>query len=104
LENQPRAHGSLISEVRIEREGPRPRICPVCGKTLTKLAPQQVTKIIKRIEDIRAQNAISRNDFIRLMQEMARVVEAVVDRRIDGEQRQAVKDEIKDRWLEIRLA
>jgi len=64
----------------------------------------EVTKIIKRIEDIRAQNAISRSDFVRLMQEMARVVEAVVDRRADGDQRQAMKDEIKDRWLEIRLA
>jgi site-specific DNA recombinase len=32
----------LISEVRIEREGPRPRTCPVCGKTLAKLAPQHM--------------------------------------------------------------
>lgn len=64
-----------------------------------------ITRIIKRIEDVRAQNAISRKDFIRLMQEMARVVEAVLDHRVDQvEHRQAIKDEIKDRWLEIRLA
>lgn len=65
----------------------------------------EVTKIAKRIEDIRAQNAISRKDFVRVMQEMARVVEAVVERRVsDVATRDQLKAEIKDRWLEIRLA
>jgi hypothetical protein len=65
----------------------------------------EVTKIAKRIEDVRAQNAISRADFIRVMQEMARVVETVVEQHVvEAADREQIKAEIKDRWLEIRLA
>jgi hypothetical protein len=56
----------------------------------------EVTKIAKRIEDIRAQNAVSRPDLIRIMTEMGRVVERhVTDERS--------REKIKDGWLEIRL-
>jgi site-specific DNA recombinase len=32
----------LVSEVRISDEGPRPTICPLCGKVLAKLTPQHM--------------------------------------------------------------
>ena len=57
----------------------------------------EVTKIAKRIEDIRAQSAISRADFYRVMTEMGRVVDLVVD---DEE----LREKIKRGWMEIRLA
>lgn len=57
----------------------------------------EVTKIAERIEKIRAANAISRSDFMRVMTEMGRVVEAHV--RDDG-----TRDRIRDGWLAIRVA
>ncbi len=32
----------LVSEVRISDEGPRPTICPLCGRVLAKLTPQHM--------------------------------------------------------------
>jgi hypothetical protein len=65
----------------------------------------ETTKVVKRIEDIRGRNAITREDFHRLMQEMGRAVQVVLDRRIDdADQCSAIKHEIKERWLEIRIA
>jgi hypothetical protein len=63
----------------------------------------ETTKIVKRIEDIRGRNAITRKDFMRLMREMARAVVAVVDRYVDPEVASQVKNEIDRQWLEIRL-
>lgn len=57
----------------------------------------EVTKIAKRVEDIRAQNAISRADFYRVMTEMGRVVDLVVED-------EDVRQRIHDSWMEIRLA
>lgn len=57
----------------------------------------EVTKIAKRIEDVRAQNAISRSDFYRVMTEMGRVVDMVVD---DPDKRQR----IHEGWMGIQLA
>lgn len=57
----------------------------------------EVTKIAKRIEDVRAQNAISRGDFYRVMTEMGRVVDLVVE---DPDQRQR----IHEGWMGIALA
>jgi hypothetical protein len=57
----------------------------------------EVTKIVERIERIRAANAVSRADLVRIMTEMGRVVEAYV--RDDGTQQK-----IREGWLGIRIA
>jgi hypothetical protein len=59
-----------------------------------------IGRMVKRIEDIRAQNAISRPEFFRVMGEMGRVVETYNDepdpvRRLE---------KIREGWLSIRLA
>lgn len=57
----------------------------------------EVTKIVQRIEDIRAKNAVSRPELHRIVSEMWRVVELHVG---DGEQR----GRIREGWLSgIRL-
>ena len=57
----------------------------------------EITRIVKRIEDVKAANAISRADFYRVMTEMGRVVDRAV---LDGD----VRKKIHDGWMEIRLA
>lgn len=57
---------------------------------------ETASRVVKRIEDIRAQNAISRADLLRVMGEMGRVVARFVD---DNETR----ERIQDAWLAIRL-
>lgn len=54
-----------------------------------------ITRIVKRIEDIGAQNAISRPDLMRIMQEMGRVVAHYV-------QDEDTRQKIQDAWLQIR--
>lgn len=39
----------------------------------------EITKIVERIEKVRAQNAISRKNFVRVMNEMGRVVNTIMD-------------------------
>ena len=57
----------------------------------------EVTKIVERIEKIEAQNAVSRRDLMRIMEEMGRYVERhVTDPKI--------RNRIRDGWLEIRLS
>lgn len=56
-----------------------------------------IAKTVGRIEKIRSDAAISRQDLLRIINEMARVVDArVVD--------DAIKQKIRDDWLRIRLA
>ena len=57
----------------------------------------EISRAAKRIEDVRAQNAISRRDFYRVMTEMGRIVDLVVK---DGD----LLDKIHDRWGGIKLA
>lgn len=56
----------------------------------------EASKIIKRIEDLKASNHITRTDLGRIMQEMGRVVERYV---ID----EKTLERIRDGWLAIRL-
>jgi hypothetical protein len=56
----------------------------------------EVTQIVKRIEDGRAANAISRADFYRVVMELGRVV----DVRVEDED---VRAQIHDDWLRIAL-
>jgi hypothetical protein len=56
----------------------------------------EITKIVERIERIRAANAVSRNDLIRIMTEMSRVVQTYVSD-------QELLDKIKGGWLQIRV-
>lgn len=56
----------------------------------------EITKIVERQERIRAANAISRPDLMRVMQEMGRVVERYVTD-------QATLENIKDGWLGIHV-
>ena len=57
----------------------------------------EITRIVKRIEDVSAASAISRADFYRVMTEMGRVVDLVVEE-------PAMRERIHDGWMEIRLA
>lgn len=57
----------------------------------------EITRIVERIERIRAANAISRPDLLRVMTEMGRVV----DRYVPDE---PTRDRIRDGWLSIRVA
>jgi hypothetical protein len=61
---------------------------------------EAVSRIVKRIEDIRAQNAISRPEFFRVMGEMGRVVETY-NAEPDPVRR---LERIREGWLSIRLA
>lgn len=56
----------------------------------------EVSKIVKRIEDVRAANAVSLPELTRLMTEMGRVVAYHVDD-------QETIDEIRQEWRSIRL-
>lgn len=56
-----------------------------------------VSKVVSRIEKVRSDQAISRKDFYRLIQEYARIVDARVDDDL-------VKEQIKNDWLQVRLA
>jgi hypothetical protein len=56
----------------------------------------EVTKIAKRIEDIRAQNAVSRPDLLRILSEMSNVVALHVTD-------EATRQKIKNGWSSIRL-
>ncbi len=57
----------------------------------------EISMAAKRIEDVRAQNAISRRDFYRVMTEMGRIVDLVVK---DGD----MLDKIHHQWGSIKLA
>jgi hypothetical protein len=65
-------------------------------ETAAKLI-EQVGKQVARIQSALAQNAISRKDFLRVMTEMGRAVEARV---ADSH----VLEKIRDDWSSIRLA
>ena len=54
----------------------------------------EITKIVERIEKIKASNAISRPELMRVLTEMSRVVSSLVDD-------PAVLKGIKDAWLGI---
>jgi hypothetical protein len=102
FEGQKPGH-KAVTDDRVERPA-APRPAQILDISYAYRLLSEITKIAKRIEDVRAQNAISRKDFIRLMQEMARVVVAVVDKYVGPEDARHVKSEIDRRWLEIRLA
>ncbi len=53
--------------------------------------------MVKRIEDVKAGSAISRADFYRVMTEMGRVVDVIVE---DAD----LREKIHDGWMKIRLA
>lgn len=55
----------------------------------------EITKIVERIEKIKASNAISRPELMRVLTEMSRVVSSLVDD-------PATLKGIKDAWLEIQ--
>jgi hypothetical protein len=57
----------------------------------------EATKIVTRVEQIKAQNAVSRQDLARILSEMTRVVDLEV-------QDERTKERIRDGWLSIRLA
>ena len=74
---------------------PRPQRIPSLHEAASLL--DRASQVIDRIHRQRADNAISRADLMRVMQEMGRVVQRHVT---DG----ATLDKIKDDWLAIRVA
>ena len=56
----------------------------------------EVTRMVKRIEDVSAASAISRADFYRVMTEMGRAVDLAVEDPV-------IRERIHDAWMEIRL-
>ena len=57
----------------------------------------EITRMVKRIEDVKAGSAISRADFYRVMTLMGRAVDLAVED-------PATREKIHDAWMEIRLA
>jgi hypothetical protein len=63
-----------------------------------------IGKMVARVEEVQAQNAISRKDFHRLMIEMARVCDKAIDARVaDAVVGDKLKDDLAEGWKEIRL-
>jgi hypothetical protein len=59
----------------------------------------EVTKAVKRIEDVRAQNAISREEFRRLLHGMAGVVRDAIEKHVsDAGQQERITAEIQAGW------
>lgn len=83
----------LADDLRRPSEGGKPR--QVLDISDAVRHAEAVSRIVKRIEDVRAQNAISRPELMRIMQEMGRVVARFVPD--DG-----TRDKIQDAWLQIR--
>lgn len=79
-----------------EDEGTRPSVVPPdIGEARKLLA--MVADLVAKVEKIKAEGAVSRQDFIRVMTEMGRVVEANVSDKDE-------QDKVKQGWLQIRLA
>lgn len=57
----------------------------------------EITRMVKRIEDVKAGSAISRGDFYRVMTEMGRAVDMAVEDAV-------IREKIHDAWMEIRLS
>jgi len=87
-------HESFNVDVKGEPRPTKPRV--VLDISDAYRIVSEITKIVKRIEDIRAQNAVSRPELIRITQEMARVVDRFV---VD----EIAREKIKDGWLAIRM-
>lgn len=81
------------ADAKDESRKPRPQRIPDLREALPLLS--EVSKIVKRIEDVRSANAISRPDLHRLMGEMGRVVA----HHSDEDTAQVIRDD----WLRIRL-
>lgn len=83
------------NEEEATRENPRPARLP----DLRDLYPllDGISKAVKRIQDARAADAISRKDFLRVLTEMGNVVNQHVD---DPE----VRERIKHDWARMKLA
>lgn len=86
-------HESFTDEEKAERAKPRQILDIADAYRILS----EVTKIAERIEKIRSQNAVSRSDLLRIMEEMGRYVERHVK---DSKAR----ERIKDGWLSIRIA
>lgn len=84
----------FLDRLGSETEG-RPR--QILDVSAAHVMLAEITKIVERIERIRAANAISRPDLLRVMAEMGRVVEAHV--KDDG-----TRTKITEGWLAIRVA
>lgn len=63
----------------------------------------EISKAAKRIEDVRAQNAVSRADFYRVLSEMGRAVDLIASELIDQATRDEFLQRVHDAWMSIRL-
>ena len=86
-------HDSFTDPKQAEAAKPRQMVDLADGVRIVA----EITKIAERIEKIRSQNAVSRSDLLRIMEEMGRYVERHVK---DSKAR----ERIKDGWLSIRIA
>jgi hypothetical protein len=78
------------------KEGPlRPKPRQVLDIASAAVLLSDITKVVERIENVRAQNAISRKELHRLVDAMG----AVVEREVKDED---VVNRIRDGWLTIR--
>lgn len=80
----------------LDQEKPSGRPPSIPSQTTIVTLIENISKIVKRIQDIRADNAVSRSDLFRIMGEMGRVVQLEVD---DDQW-----EKIKRAWLAIQLA
>ncbi len=81
-------------DAALEERRPRPQRLPDLHEAASLL--ESASRVVEKIHKREAQNAISRNDFYRVMGEMGRVVDTFIED-------QDTKDRIKDAWLSIRI-
>lgn len=86
----------------VEKTGSVPRPPRLLDLNDARVLLTDVSKMVKRIEDIRAQNAISRPELMRLMTEMGRAVDHVLSSS-NGAEPSEQKAAIMERWSSIRL-
>lgn len=84
----------FLWELEQEKPSGRPPILPSQNKIIMLI--DNISKIVKRIQDIRSDHAVSRSDLFRIMTEMGRIVEFEVDPK--------QWEKIKSAWVSIKLA
>jgi hypothetical protein len=82
------------AEATADRRKPRPQRIPDLHEAASLL--EAASRVVEKVHRREAQNAISRNDFYRVMGEMGRVVDTLIDD-------QETKRQIKESWLSIRV-
>jgi len=83
---------------------PAPRPTEVLDLADSVRILSEISKVVKRIEDVRAQNAISRKELRSLLDALLTCVEMALEKHLDGELADTIKEDVARRWREVRRA